>query len=246
MRVIRWLKRRKLNHAPYVGGFTGFLFLLLLGIATLPFIQYFGDYPRIEGTVVLAVITAVTAGTAIHELRRPDNSEYLTVRPDFGEVEDDEFPGYGVRNFGHGPALYFQLTATLAEGSNSSDVSPTYIDEEIILEIGPHDEPLHIPEYGMLELIPRKPTKGDNDISTKLSEKTLEEYEEPVVHLRYSFVSQAGHRTPAQLSTGRDDENVLDRWTELTTDRPRRLFVNELFDSYPAVSEQSELEEGEK
>ena len=154
----------------------------------------------------LVVIATVSAFAAIYQLRH-SNATPPAVRQDFDNCDDGDSCDFGLRNFGPGPALYIQLIAKL-EG-------------EPVVELKPHQRPVHLPEGDFLGLLHDERLKLDNRL--EIPEATNLD-----VELYYSYLSVDGVREPPALDDQKKDAGFYK--AELTADdrTPRTMALDRI------------------
>lgn len=164
----------------------------------------------IENSGLLALLTAWTAIIGLYRLRhRPDKTR-PSVREDFKNLDGEGATDFGLRNFGPGPALYVQAVATVEQEQEG-----TVVDEVTRFQV--HESPIHLREGDFASLV----LDVEGDWVSEMAEKYEigppeddtdgEQENSPMFNLYYSYVSRSGVRTPTEISSERDDTDVLDK-----------------------------------
>lgn len=185
--------------------------IIILGYATfVETITWSGLFVALsdffENSGLLALLTAWTAMIGLYRLRhRPDKAR-PSVREDFKTIDGEGGADFGLRNFGPGPALYIQAVATVEHEQEQVEVTRFQV----------HDSPIHLREGEFASLV----LDADDNWVSKMAEKYEigqsegndgEQENPPKVNLYYSYVSQSGARTPTDVSSKRDDSDILDK-----------------------------------
>ncbi|MXR22144.1 hypothetical protein [Halobacterium bonnevillei] len=201
--------------------------LLVLVAAFAPFIQGL-SLPGIvaawsgfvESSGTIALISAWTAFIALYRLRHRPNKTRPAVREDFEREEGEEKFDFGLRNYGPGPALYFQAVATVEKGGSVETVS----------RFVPHDEPIHLNDGEFISLVDGMGEEGLIEIQEKYGNATGDEDSPAMLKLYYSYVSQSGVREPTDVFANRDDDNILSELKQ-TDNGVRRIELSRLVDN---------------
>lgn len=185
----------------------------------------------IETSGLLALLTTWTAIIALYRLRhRPDKTR-PAVREDFEHCEEEDATDFGLRNFGPGSALYVQAIATIEQGQDRREKTV-----EEVERFAPHDHPLHLREGDFASLVLNAERDRLNEMAEKYEigqvEPDNEEKQEnpPMINLYFSYVSQSGAREPTDISTQRDDDNMLDKIKNPDTEA-RRIELSRVVDA---------------
>lgn len=214
MSIRTWIKQRIRNEAPFFDNVDA---ALIVGLGILIAIVAIVDsqVTFINGAYAIALVTAVSAFAVVYQMRHPRDKIRPAVRPDFELRNGGGTCDLGLRNFGPGPALYFQLEAVVGGR------------DEAILE--PLDRPVHLPEGEFLGLFNDEVWKSEWDSTEEVIE-TLEKSEsnEPQIEFYFTFVTGSGRREPSRLEVKPHefDENILDRLK--SEEHPRRMTLSEI------------------
>lgn len=188
----------------------------------------------IENSGLLALLTAWTAIIGLYCLRhRPDKTR-PAVREDFKNLDGEGPTDFGLRNFGPGPALYVQAVATVKQGQEG-------IEGEEVACFQVHDSPIHLREGDFASLV----LDAEEDWVSNLSKKHEigqskgdtdgDQGNSHQVNLYYSYVSQSGARTPTDISSKRDDTDVLGKIMSPNAE-PRHIELSRVVDACETVS----------
>lgn len=166
----------------------------------------YGESPiQLIEAAVPYTFSAIIAFVAVYRLRRPQDAYVPAVRPAFENTEIDSQQEFGLKNFGPGAALYFQLKIVVEET------------EETVFEFPPSNPPLHLPEGELLGVI-----YDDRLPNGRLLERIQDG--EGTLEFHYSYVSASGVREPVHVKAD-DDENIL---SELDSRSPRKVEIDDI------------------
>jgi hypothetical protein len=173
--------------------------------------------PFIENSGILVLLTAWTAIIGLYRLRhRPDKTR-AAVHEDFRSLDQEGAIDFGLRNFGPGPALYLQALITVEQEQEQVEVARFQV----------HDPPIHLREGDFASLVSATEDDWVSEMAQKYKIGQSKEKGDrnqgtpPRVNLYYSYVSQSGARTPTDITSERDDTDLLDRIKDPDVDARR-------------------------
>lgn len=191
MSVKRWF-RRKAPQWDTVDWITLMILGVIVAVGGLRLVSPSPSLPTPGHS--LALLTAGSVFYAQYRLRHPNKGHVPAVRPEYKNPYSTDETGYGLKNYGPGPALYLQIKAKVSDG-----------DKAVLLR--PHDQPTHLEEGKFLSLTDDN-QRGNNRTLVPLIEGAESGSE---LQFYYSYISQEGIREPlgAKKLTEQDDDDIL-------------------------------------
>lgn len=185
------------DFAPQRDGWDWKIAALLLVIVAVGVVDF--GWPPVRSMSAadsLTILTACTVFYGQYRLRHPDKATRPAVRPEYGAAHSDDLDGYGLKNFGPGPALYLQIKVRI-DGK----------DYELLR---PKERPTHLTEGGYVSLTDFDSRGNEHSLISLVRGKD----DDTEIHFYYTYLSQSGVREPLQakqVAKG-DSDDILDEF----------------------------------
>ena len=170
------------------------------------------EVPGLQTDHIIWIIASISGLAAYYQMRHSDLRLPPTVRPAFEWDGEAQAVDFGLKNYGQGPALEFQLVVDIG-GST-------------VLELPPGKVPLQIEEDSVLGLFKSNRIPAEKTLNIE----HLAEYpDETEIEFYYSFTSDQGVREPTHHNGIRDSETYYKNYLVKKNHRnPRSVTVGEV------------------
>ncbi|QIO23859.1 hypothetical protein [Haloarcula sp. JP-L23] len=187
------------DFAPQRDGADWGIATFLLAIVALGVMDF--SWPPVTGVSAsdsLAILTACTVFYGQYRLRHPDKATRPAVRPEYGAAHSDDLDGYGLKNFGPGPALYLQIKVSIDGDGRDYKL------------LRPKERPTHLTEGKYVSLTDPNSRGNERSLASLVRGKD----DDAEIRFHYTYLSQSGVREPLQakqVAKG-DSDDILDEF----------------------------------